>query len=447
VLDLKTLVLKSKIRVYSPRAIQQYRQLMINQYLSDDELYQLNWEKRKKILLHAYDTVPYYQDKYSSVGIRREDILSITPEEFRQLPLLTRSDLKTNFEKLISNSVGKRHLRLVTTGGSTGQPVKVFHDKRFYGEVHVWRMLNWWGLTPGVNQSTIWRDTRKSFISKLINKFIWWPTRRIHLDASSITNNEADLFLRKFNRLRPPLLKGYVGAIDYLAGLMLERGIQLFPPKAVWVTAAPLSRVQRKRIEEAFQAPVYDQYACSEIFWVAAQCNIRQGLHIFSDSRYVEFLDQIGMPGSDGETGRIVVTDLENYAFPLIRYENGDLGKALTGKCTCGVNLPLMNPVKGRTSDNVCFPDGTFISGEYLTTIFDDFPDAVNAFQVHQGEDYSLTLKIVPNPEYHKSSEVTRQVQEILSQRARGQVPVYLRIVDRIPNDRGKTKFVISEIT
>jgi phenylacetate-CoA ligase len=169
-------------------------------------------------------------------------------------------------------------------------------------------------------------------------------------------------------------------------------------------------------------------------------------LHIFSDSRHVEFISEIGKPSLGDELRRIVVTDLENYAFPLLRYETGDLGRALANKCSCGINLPMMNSVRGRISDNVCFPDGTWISGEYLTTIFDDFPDAVTAFQVHQASDYSLTIKVVPNREFHIFPEVFEQVRQNLAEKACGQVGVTVKIVEEIISDRGKTRYIISDV-
>jgi phenylacetate-CoA ligase len=161
-----------------------------------------------------------------------------------------------------------------------------------------------------------------------------------------MSEKDVFLFINKINHFQPPLIKGYVGAIGHLANTIIEKGIDVFSPKAVSVTAAPLSQVQRKRIENAFHAPVYDQYAFSEIYWVAAQCSERKGLHVFSDSRHVEFINESGKPVLSDELGRIVITDLENYAFPLIRYENGDLGRPLALKCACGINLPLMDAVR-----------------------------------------------------------------------------------------------------
>lgn len=446
--NVKLAILYLKIALYSPKALLYYKDVLRFQYLSQDEQFHINWKKRKKVLQHAYLTVPYYREKFNSIGLSFDDIVNITPQEFGKLPLLTREDIQNNFANLISEKANKKRLVLVTTGGSSGNPIKLYHDKRFYGEVLVWRMLCWWGLRPSVDQAILWRLVRRSKKSQWINSLTWWPTRRIYLDASSIDTDTSDAFLLKLKRYKPKLIKGYVGAIDALSRYVLENHLDVPSPEAVWVTAAPISDVQKKNIEAAFHAPVYDQYACSEIYWVAAQCRRRDGLHIFSDARYVEFINyETGLKCSEGEYGDIVITDLENYVFPLIRYRNGDRGRARLGCCGCGIELPLMDKVKGRVSDNVVFPDGTVISGEYLTTIFDDFPDAVKAFQIQQKIDYSLNLFIVVKPEFRDGEFVFNKVRETLSEKSNGQVPIRIIRVDDIKSDRGKIRFVKSEIT
>jgi phenylacetate-CoA ligase len=85
-------------------------------------------------------------------------------------------------------------------------------------------------------------------------------------------------------------------------------------------------------------------------------------------------------------------------------------------------------------------------SGEYLTTIFDDYPDAVVAFQVHQAQDYSITIRVVPNRKFQKSTEVIEQVRKKISLKACGQVNVTVKLVDNILSDRGKTRYVISDV-
>lgn len=444
--DYKNWILQQKIKCYDATALRFYKDLLNSQFFSSDELFQINWVKRKKLLLHAFDSVPYYKKKYRAEGINRTDITNITPDNFISLPLLYRSDIKENYEDLVSTTVQPKYMKMVATGGSTGEPIRVYHDKRFYGEVLAWRMLSWWGISPGANQAVIFRSIRKSNIQKFLNFLVWFPTQRIFLDASSIDDVEVMSFLTRFNKFRPSLLKGYVGAISHIATKILQTDIRVFSPKAIWVTAAPLSKVQRNLINKAFAAPVYDQYACSEMHWIAAECSNQNRLHIFTESRHVEFLDLDKLHYFDTSLKRIVITDLENYAFPLIRYENGDLGKPVYDKCPCGVNLPMMESVSGRVSENVQFPDGTFISGEYLTTIFDDNPEAVMAFQVHQHVDYSLEINVVPNTKNPNYSQGIEQVRELLLEKVRHNVPVRVNYVKNIKNDRGKTRYVISDL-
>jgi phenylacetate-CoA ligase len=257
---------------------------------------------------------------------------------------------------------------------------------------------------------------------------------------------EVDDFLRRMNRLRPELLQGYVGAVDHLAAHVEATGAPVWSPRAVWVTSSPVTAVQRARIERAFRAPVYDQYGCCEVYSLAAQCRARDGLHIFVDYRHIEVVDDEWRPCSRGTTGQILLTDLHNYAFPIIRYANGDRGRRVDGTCACGMGLPLMDAVTGRVTDMIRLPDGTLLAGDYMTTIFDEFPEAVCAFQVRQLADHSLRILAVPSPSCVNASEIVDRVCEVVAQKTRHQVRVAPQLVATIPHDRGKLRFVVSEL-
>ncbi|MDP6494661.1 MAG: hypothetical protein QGI09_04420, partial [Dehalococcoidia bacterium] len=153
-----------------------------------------------------------------------------------------------------------------------------------------------------------------------------------------------------------------------------------------------------------------------------------------------------GRPCADGQMGDIVVTDLENYVFPLIRYVNGDRGHSVAGDAEDGIGFPLMGPVKGRVSEAVSLPDGSLLTGEYLTTIFDEFPDCVKGFQVHQQADGSIDVIYIPSGDSSALEENVRVVQSRLLEVMASQVPVRFTAVDSIPHDRGKLRFVISDL-
>jgi phenylacetate-CoA ligase len=253
-------------------------------------------------------------------------------------------------------------------------------------------------------------------------------------------------FLQAYRKLKPSLLGGYVGGVEFFAQHVLEKELSIPAPKLTWVSSAPVTDVQRQTLRRAFSAPVLDQYGCCEIYWLAAQCPQSRGLHFFLDGRFIEFLDDKNRTVPKTQLGRIALTDLENYAFPLIRYVNEDEGRWLDKTCACGRPFPLIDAVRGRVTERVLLPNGTCLSGDYLTTIFDNFPQSVKQFQLHQQEDYSIRLKVVPNDKHAEAEQEIREVESILREKTQGLAAIEIQKVPRIPHDRGKTRFIISDI-
>lgn len=440
----KASLLFAKYALWRRSAIARYRTVLRNQRLSSDELDAINWEQTKALLSHAYEKVPFYRRKFSAAGLHPNDV--VRREDFERIPLLTKDELRYNFQDLLSADANPRFLRMSSTGGSMGTPVKVMVDRRIPQEAYAWRVMGWWGLSPGVDTAFVWRLIRKKPADRILHSIAHWPTKKIYLDASCMTEEATKDFIRKFNRVRPALLQGYVGAIYHLALYIEENAVSVHSPKAVWVTSSPVTASQRRRIETVFQGPVYDQYGCGEASWLAAQCRQRAGLHMFHDTRLIEFVDDAGHNRPVGQLGRVVITNLENRLFPIIRYENGDMGRALGGICPCGLSLPLMDAVHGRMTELIQLPGGSCISGDYLTTIFDDYPGAVKAFQVRQQSDYSIRVLYVPDSSGQELTAVLKKVRDGLVTRTMSRVPISFEAVGSIPHDRGKLRFVLSEV-
>jgi phenylacetate-CoA ligase len=106
----------------------------------------------------------------------------------------------------------------------------------------------------------------------------------------------------------------------------------------------------------------------------------------------------------------------------------------------------LMSPVKGRISDLIRLPDGAVISGDYVTTLFDEYPEVVRAFQIRQNADYSIVVNVVPNTESSQVDYVLRRTEDILRAKTGAQVPIRSEIVDAIRSDRGKMRYIISDL-
>ena len=113
----------------------------------------------------------------------------------------------------------------------------------------------------------------------------------------------------------------------------------------------------RDDCEQAWGATVCDVYSCEEVGMVAIQCPEQPHYHVQSESAFVEVLNERGEACAPGETGRVVVTDLHNFAMPLIRYEIGDFA-ALGAACPCGRGLPVLSRIMGRQRNMLTLPSG-----------------------------------------------------------------------------------------
>jgi len=145
--DLKQKAFLWKYSLVKPNAIRYFHELMRQQTLLPDELAELNWRRTRALLTYAYQRVPYYRRRFDEFGLRPQDI--VHPEDYAKVPVLSREDLQEHFDELVSLDAKPCNLRISTTGGSTGEPVKVYHEKRVVRAATGWRMLSWGGCIRG----------------------------------------------------------------------------------------------------------------------------------------------------------------------------------------------------------------------------------------------------------------------------------------------------------
>ena len=427
---LRAAIYKAKWRIHHPTAFERFAEISANERKSPGELSEAQEMARQKIVRHAMTHTVFYKKHYAAVGFGLEDIG--TSGWFERLPILTKKELREQFDDFIDPDQ-RQFLSVSTTGGSTGTPTKTGYDRRIPEEIYSWRLQARYGVHPWDDHAYVWRDTRHTKIAKLKNAIAWWPTRHLKLDATLLTDAAMDDFIMQFNRVKPRLLQGYVGAISQLADHVLKSGkVIRRPPNVVWTTSAPISEVQRRLIESAFNAPVCNEYGSCECRWLASQNPEHDGLRVNTEHVHLEFLSDDG--AADGY-GRTILTNLEDTVFPLIRYENGDRGRWL--------EYPYIDTVKGREVESFVLPSGKTINGEYLTTIFDATPDLVRGFRVIQHRDLSITVEVVLADDSRYNA--VKEVVDGFSAGLGCEVPVDLKCVDRIMHDRGKLRFVVRE--
>jgi len=419
-----------------------YREFLAMDALDPDAIAEVSARRSAEHALFAFARSPFYRDLYSSHGFSAADLRD--PASFSSLPIVDKAMLRENFDRIRTDEANDRTSVTSKTGGSTGLPLHLLRDLRFPARALEWRLFQWWGVNPWDDRGIVTRHVLTG-AARIRHDLGWLPSRRVQLDAFQITDEAVTEFASAWNRVRPRFLIGYGGGVLDTVRRMHRLGLTVTPPRAVAVTAAPLTAGTRAEIEAAFGAPCFDHYRSAEIPWMAGECAHQTGLHVFADARRIEIVDSEDSVVADDVEGEVIVSDLTNRVFPVVRYRLGDISRFLPGTCACGRGLPRLGAISGRSSDAVRLPDGTTIAGA-LGHIFDDFPLAIRQFEIVQDADYSVTLRCIPSDAPDAQTGIDAAAAK-LRFATKGIVPVTVERVDSIPQIGGKMRFIRSAVT
>jgi phenylacetate-CoA ligase len=228
------------------------------------------------------------------------------------------------------------------------------------------------------------------------------------------------------------------------AGYLRDAGLQPPQLEAIIVTAEVLRGRDRQLITSVFGCPVFGRYGSRETGVIASQCSENSHMHINAESVVVEFVRD-NQHVAPGELGEVLVTDLRNYAMPLVRYRIGDVAAPQQGPCECGRGLPLMGPVVGRTADFITCPDGRLVNGVSLVSDL-EASTSVSQAQIRQSEPGRLVVRLVPAEAFSRSA--IDRLGAWLACHVSDRLVYGVEIVQEIPFERpsGKFRFVVSEI-
>ncbi len=367
-----------------------------SQWWSPSELEQFQQQRLQALLKHAYTNVLYYHTMFNQLGLRPEDIKNT--DDLQVLPILTKGIIRNNLDDLIAKNYSKEELMPCATGGSTGEPLRFFIDKRWgvWNIAAAYREWGWAGYNLGDKIAYLWgahqdlshQAELRAKISNLIH-------RRIMLDAFNMTERNLQEYAQILRKFRPKIINAYASAMYLMARFMEKKGIDDVMPKAVLTTADMLIKYKREVIERVFGCEVFDYYSGRDTTLQAGECPKHSGYHLAIENAVVEFIKG-NKRVSPGELGKIIITDLCSYAMPFIRYEIGDLGVPSDEMCSCGRGLPLMKSIRGRILDTIITPDGKYLTGEFFPAIFADYGvKGIDEFQISQKKRDELLVKLV----------------------------------------------------
>jgi phenylacetate-CoA ligase len=401
----------------------------------------------RRVVRHAYDSVPFYRRKYDEVGVKPEEIKTV--EDLSKLPIISKSEIRQNMNDVISSDYSMESLRVLSTSGSTGQPLKVYISKEedgFRKAKHLRANLSC-GHKFSNRWLTVTSPSHFSEVSGIQKRLRFYSPKFVSVFW------DVDKQLSVIREFKPEVLDGYSSSLSLLAREVRKKGVSGINPRIIFGGAELIDDVSRNVIEEVFEAPFYDQYATIEFERMAWQCSERSGYHIDADSLIMQAVDANGTEVATGESGEMVCTSFFNFAMPLIRYKVGDFGVFSGEDCPCGRTLPMLKRIEGRSDSLLVLPSDRVLSPRTITVAMGSFRfnKYVEQFKIVQYKKDNVEIVLKLESSFKDRNVVERDIlvhfKNMLGLNEEDSLVFSVVFVDDMPlNTQGKLKIVESKI-
>lgn len=315
-------------------------------------------QRHELVLLarHCHAHSPQFRRRLDAAGLRADDLAA----GLERLPVLLRRELQSARE-IFCTAVPKAQAPLyeTRTSGSTGEPVIVWRSAR--------NQIDWLATTM---REHLWhsRDFTQPFcsiranISKEVRLDNWGAPAALLRRTGPLLGFPITLSIEeqtaKIAAFNTHTLLIYPSDLAGIVQHCESSGARFAALKAIITVGETLSPDLRERTQNLFGASISDMYSSQEAGNIALQCPVSGLYHVMAENLIVEVVDGEGKSVREGDMGRILITDLHNYATPLIRYDIGDYAQP-GPPCPCGRGLPTLSRILGRERNLILMPDGT----------------------------------------------------------------------------------------
>lgn len=356
------------------------------EHWSDKEI-QKYQEKRFLLLVsHISQYVPFYRTYFAENHLSVEDFKSIS--DISKLPIVDKSLIrKVGLENFLSDAVPSSERIFSRSSGSTGEPFAYYVSKDAYSFNMATKLRTWYhaGYRLGDRYMKIANSPRHGKIKKLQDKV----NNCIFLHFSSVDDQYVSEVLRRIDEEKPLYIRAYPAPLYLLAKYRNTHEGYSFCPKCIFTTGATLTKEYREEIIKAFGCDVIDSYSC-EGTPNTAEIPLHDGYHVSKEYAIMEVLDSEDNCIRDG-VGRVVSTDLWNYAQPFVRYDAHDLVKVEDGQ---------VKVVLGRECEAYLVANGITYTVHNFSSYFIHENVSVDAYQIVRKKSGKVVIRVVPNENF-----------------------------------------------
>lgn len=400
----------------------------------------------KTILADAYQNIPYYKESFARCDFNPCDFRRL--EDIKLVPILTKEQIRENYERLVPERLPRRYLKMSTTGGSTGIPMTLYLDRRtsshvdFAYQTYIWKEIGYRfrdrcivmrGDTFDENDPALWKMN--------------YPMNWLIMSSLRIRSDNASIYLEKIRRFDPKYLIVYPSNACILIKYLSESGGRLCASlKGVICSSETLYDWQRQYIESSLDVPVYSYYGLTEKCCLASGSLESSGYEFVPTYCFTELLNREGNDCSeDGEVGEIIATGMNSMSAHLIRYRTNDIGiHSITPLKDAHRGWKSVKRIMGRASEFLVDKGGSLITFTCSDEPFWSVMGKMVAYQYLQ----SIPGRILVNIEvsHPLTDEELKEVRRAIAAYY-PQFEVELNSVANIPKTKiGKFRYLIQNI-
>lgn len=349
-----------------------------SQWLDASALQAGQFSQLRILLTHFERQSPWVQKRMTLHG-GTADQLCRSPETFTQWPVTMRADVQRAGADFHSRVVPAAHKPVAAkkTSGSTGQPVMVYRTavNQLFWLATTLREHLWHGRDPKARLAIVRANLAHAF-----DRHNWGSPVGDLFDSGPShgmpVTTDTQALLAWLLRIQPQYLLVYPSVWSAILD-QLPPGKGLPGLVQVRTIGETLRDDLRNRTREQLGVTMVDTYSSEEVGVIAIQCPHSGLYHTMAEGLIVEVLTHDRQPCETGQVGRVVVTDLLNFASPMLRYDIGDYAE-VGPVCRCGRGLSTLKRVLGRERNMVKLPGGR---GHWPLTGFHDFGSVANITQ------------------------------------------------------------------
>lgn len=334
-------------------------QLEQTQWLAAEAIIARQREQLLALATHAYAHSAYFRGRLQAAGLQPGDLA--TRDGLRKLPIMSRRDVQAAQGTLFCTQIPAAHAPVVETrtSGSSGEPVMVKRtalSQLFWLALtlreHLWQQRNFRGKLAII---------RANLGTDQVEQANWGPPASLLFvtGSSHALSITADISkqIEWLRAVDPDYFLVYPSNLAALLDRFEAQGLRLPALRQIRTIGETLTPVIRAQANRVLGVDIADTYSSQEAGIIALQCPVSGQYHAMAESLIVEVLDDQGGQCVAGQVGRVVVTDLHNFATPLVRYDLGDYAEA-GAVCSCGRGLPTIARIVGRERNLVRLRDG-----------------------------------------------------------------------------------------